>query len=390
MNYYIYNIDEYQPLEQGNEFAPTWPFRIAVSGSSDSGKTTMIINLLMGDKKMKEGGERYILCNDVILIGKHLDEPKWGIVKDFYNHLAEEGEDVSFNVILPSEIPDPADFNPKRFTVVIFEDLVNEPKKVQEQIASYFTHGRHSNISPIYVSQRFFGIPKIIRENVTYISLHRGAGSLADVKRIISLYTEHSNRIAPVIDDLTLKKEFIIFDLRRPKDDPLSIRIRWDTSLSSNLNDPSLEGPESSLISEVNGNDINDNSKFNSYGQKVLAEAKANGTLISLAKNMPSPEGRKKLLAKGVWVKNGITWAKYIYREVYGIKEKNIGPGFITFYSQTNSTSTYSKRYQELLSLRPLEHKELIEGLNILLWLFEKQAIDKKTYISGIQEIGNF
>ena len=41
-----------------------------VSGSSDSGKTTMIINLLMGNKKIKEDGERYILCNDVVLIGK--------------------------------------------------------------------------------------------------------------------------------------------------------------------------------------------------------------------------------------------------------------------------------------------------------------------------------
>ena len=158
----MYNVDEYQPLEQGNEFAPTWPFRMAVSGSSDSGKTTMLMNLLMGNKQMKEDGERYILCNDVLLIGKHLDEPKWGIVKDFYKSLAKEGEDVSFKALPFTEIPDIEEFDSSRSTVVIFEDLMNTPKKIQERIADYFSSGRHNNISPIYVSQRFFLIPKTI------------------------------------------------------------------------------------------------------------------------------------------------------------------------------------------------------------------------------------
>ena len=85
------------------------------------------------------------------------------------------------------------------------------------------------------MSQRFFLIPKTIRENLTYISLHRGSGNLLDLKRIISPYIEHSENLVPVIDDLTLKKEFIIFDLRRSKDDLLSIRVQWDTSLRSIL-----------------------------------------------------------------------------------------------------------------------------------------------------------
>ena len=115
---------------------------------------------------------------------------------------------------------------------------MNMPKKIQERIADYFSSGRHSNISPIYVNQRFFLIPKTVRENATHISLHRGAGSLLDIKRIISQYTDQSQQnesLVPVIDDLTLKKEFIIFDLRRSKIDPLSIWVRWDTSLRSIL-----------------------------------------------------------------------------------------------------------------------------------------------------------
>src|SRR5215211_4441485 len=140
MEYYIRNADEYKANSlQGNEFAPAWPFRMILSGSSDSGKTTMLMNLLMGNKEIKEDGERYVLCNDVVLIGKHLDEPKWMIVRDFYNELAEAGEDVSFRALSPNEIPDIEEFDPNRATVVIFEDLMNMPKKIQEQIADYFS-----------------------------------------------------------------------------------------------------------------------------------------------------------------------------------------------------------------------------------------------------------
>ena len=133
MEYYVQHVDEYsEDPRQGNKFAPAWPFRLLVSGSSDSGKTTMIMNLLMGNKKIKEDGKRYILCNDVVLIGKHLDEPKWGIVRDFYNELAEEDEDVSFTSLpaTAEAIPDVEDFDPNRATVVVFEDLMNMPRKI--------------------------------------------------------------------------------------------------------------------------------------------------------------------------------------------------------------------------------------------------------------------
>ena len=162
MDFYIRDVDEYsKDLRQGNKFAPEWSFRMGVSGNSDSGKTTMLMNLLMGNKNIKEDGERYICCDDVVLIGKFLHEPKWIIVRDFFNELANKGEDVSFRALSPLEIPDVEEFDPNRATVVIFEDLMNMPKKIQERIADYFSSGRHSNVSPIYVSQRFFLIPKL-------------------------------------------------------------------------------------------------------------------------------------------------------------------------------------------------------------------------------------
>jgi hypothetical protein len=357
MDYHIWHADEYPGhSKQGNKFAPKWPFRLLVSGSSDSGKTTMIMNLLMGNKKIKEDGERYILCDDVVLIGKHLDEPKWNIVKNFFDELAKEGEDVSFKAFPATEIPDIEDFDSSRATVVIFEDLMNVSNKIQKCIADYFSSGRHSNISSIYVSQRYFLTHKTIRENVNYTSLHRGAGSLSDIKRIVSQFTEHSDRIVPVIDDITRKKEFIVFDHRRPRDDPLSVRIRWDTSFWMALKQTS----SSKIVNKDNSDTISDNldhgssmildnsdsisdhpssildhpkqsSKFNPWGRKLLKDAKINGTLIDIAKNMPSPADRKKMMSRDAQVKNSIDWAKYVYREAFDMRDKTLGPDWVKF-----------------------------------------------------------
>ena len=402
MDLYLRDVDEYtKNSRQGNKFAPVQPFRLAVSGSSDSGKTTMIMNLLMGDKKIKEDGERYIPCNDVVLIGKFLNEPKWCIVRDFYNKLAEEGEDVSFRTYSPSDTPDVEEFDPSRSTVVVFEDIMNMPKKIQERIADYFSSGRHSNISPIYVSQRFFLIPKTIRENVTYISLHRGAGNLSDIKRIISQYTDQAESLAPVIDDLTLKKEFIIFDLRRSRTDPLSIRVRWDTSLRSIIDDhrsskmvqeSSQSGVESvNILSEQSKSE---SQKFSIYGQNVVAKEAEKGTLVEFARNMPNSKERKKLLADGIKAKNSDIWARYVFREAYGIDSKDLGPEWIKFSEQLKNNSkpsitkeTQLSRYIELLASQPLDDKKLIEGHEILLWLFSNGYIDQKTYKAGINEL---
>jgi len=406
MDYFIYNIDEYQPLPLGNEFAPTWPFRMVVVGSSDSGKTTMIMNLLMGNKKAKENGERYILCNDIVLIGKYLNEPKWKIVEDFYNELSET-EDVSFTKIHPSEIPDTEEFNSERSTVVVFEDLMNLSKKIQERICDYFTGGRHNNISSIYVSQRFFAIPKTIRDNITYISLHIGGGSLSDIRKIIKQYSEFSDSIVTVIDDLRLKREFIIFDLRRSKLDPLSIRVRWDTPLSS-INSESQNDIRTMNVISVS-------SKFSQYGQKVISEAKKNDSLIEFAKNMPSPKERKLLLAKGIHTKNSEIWAKYVFREAFGIEDKDLGPDWIKFSAQlkNNYTSNLTELpnnydhsiveqqsghdimdkesqllyYNQLLKKHPLDDENIIEGCKTLLWLFSNGHIDRKIFLIGVKEL---
>jgi len=173
MKYVIFAVDEVKPSKkyQGDPHAPAWPFRIIVAGASNSGKTNMILNLLVMNKfyymfrkkKSSKIGERNVKCDDVILCGHHLNEPKYGIVRNFYKYLAQDKskpyyEDITFSTLTPDKIPDPKKFNVKRSKLTIFEDVCSDPPAIQKKIIPYFSRGRHENISSIYVSQKFHRI----------------------------------------------------------------------------------------------------------------------------------------------------------------------------------------------------------------------------------------
>src|SRR5436190_18227465 len=120
--FFVYNMDESSshPLKQTDPLTPTWPFRMLVAGGSGSGKTNHVVNLLMGDKLKRlyykqKGGRRYIPSDDIVLIGKHLNEPKWEHVRQFYEYLSEDPqdpcyEDVTFTAMGPEDMPKVNDF----------------------------------------------------------------------------------------------------------------------------------------------------------------------------------------------------------------------------------------------------------------------------------------
>ncbi|GET63344.1 hypothetical protein GLOIN_2v1786115 [Rhizophagus irregularis DAOM 181602=DAOM 197198] len=221
MEFFVYNVDEIprKSLDRmkGNKYSPDWPFRLLVTGGSHSKK-----------------GNRYIKNDHLILVRKHA-EPKWELVKNAFHIFANSPdpyrENISFQTIKAEKIPDISKFSPKGSTVIVFEDLCAELKKIQEHIVPYFISGRHQNISPIYVTQKYQAVPKIIRENISHLVMFRGSGSREDICRVVRQYTDDLKKASKIIDKHLRNQNFIVFDFTKAIDNPLAIRLGWDTPL---------------------------------------------------------------------------------------------------------------------------------------------------------------
>src|SRR6185295_11852741 len=206
-----------------------------------------------------------------------------------------------------------------------------------------------------------------------------------------------------------LQREFVVFDLRRSKSDPLSIRVRWNTSLRSILDQSNIDQKCKSIDSRViqvlsntkpTYGRTDDHSKFTSYGQKAVSEAKKAGQLVKFARNFPSPAERKVLLIASIQgkVKNSDIWTRYVFREAYGIESKDLGDDWKKFISEVRrnipleegstshelSPTKLFAQYKKITLTLPLSDEKIIEGIEILLQLFSKGCADRKTLQLGI------
>ena len=72
----------------------------------------------------------------------------------------------------PEEILDTSEYPSNNRKVVVFDDLVNAPDRIQSKIANHWTDGRHHGISPIYLSQSYYDVPQKIRLNCSHMILY--------------------------------------------------------------------------------------------------------------------------------------------------------------------------------------------------------------------------
>jgi len=160
----IYNYDVGgNDKKPDHPLMPGHPFRLLMVGGSGSGKTNVLVNMLMN----------YLVYDRVYIYTKHMHQEKYQLLKNFYSSI-EENPEVKKIIdpplfVMKENIKDMVpleSMDPKIRNVIVFDDFVVDRK--QDKMIDAFIRGRHSNASVIYLSQSYFSTPKDIRLNCSH------------------------------------------------------------------------------------------------------------------------------------------------------------------------------------------------------------------------------
>ena len=161
-----YRVSEVEPI--------TFPFRLFISGSSQSGKTTFALNLLQS-------------------IEQHVDHIQY-YHPDYLSDLPMSWHEtlatsISYRAGLPN-MDELCSLQPK--TVLVIDDLYEESVRSQAIDYLFRVLSGKRNLSVIIMSQRYFGSGKYamnIRNNVNYLTLMRNVDATlnARVARMLNL-----------------------------------------------------------------------------------------------------------------------------------------------------------------------------------------------------------
>jgi len=188
------------------------PFRMLVVAASGGFKTTFFLNYL---NLVPNTFSKLIICN------KAIEEPIYDYLKD------ELKGNVLFYTL--KNMPDMKtlckDKEDDEQYLVIFDDVVCDlPKDGHPTINSFFIAGRKYGISMMFLSQSYFKVNTLIRQNLSHLILLKLSGK-RDLSMILSDYTlsvsqktlkemykdATSEECQPLIVDITtnnIKKKF--------------------------------------------------------------------------------------------------------------------------------------------------------------------------------------
>ncbi len=230
--------------KQTNHFLLPDSIRALLVGHPNCGKSTLMYNLLL-----RPGFMNY---DNLLVFGNSLQQIEYRIIHAaFEKKLSKEQIDVIFknqdkvnknggplSVIQDydgecrgkitvsfytscKDIPDPSSLDPKLRNLILFDDCMEGE---QSKISTYYTRGRHNNISSFYITQSYFKIPRQgIRLNVNFLILFRQSNR--DMQNIYHDHVSHDGIPFEIfIRDFCVKSwdlgphNFICIDLTKTKD----------------------------------------------------------------------------------------------------------------------------------------------------------------------------
>jgi ABC-type dipeptide/oligopeptide/nickel transport system ATPase component len=145
------------------------PFRMCIVAPSGSGKTNFLVNLISIFSANKG------TFQSITIITRNKDEP-------LYRWISQKSDQIVIKEGL-SNTPPLDKFDKELNHLVVWDDLVLA--KDLSMVENYYIRARKLNVSVIFISQSFFKIPKIIRNNCSYMVLLKLSGN-REVNLILS------------------------------------------------------------------------------------------------------------------------------------------------------------------------------------------------------------
>jgi hypothetical protein len=137
------------------------PFRMVIVAPSGSGKTNFLINLI---HLFSSGKGTFATIH---IITRNKDEP-------LYKWVQGKSDAIIIKEGL-TNTPKLDDFDKDVNHLVVWDDLVLS--KDLTMVENYYIRARKLNVSVIFISQSYFKIPKVIRNNCSYMVLLKLSGN---------------------------------------------------------------------------------------------------------------------------------------------------------------------------------------------------------------------
>ena len=138
-------------------------FRLLIAGESGCGKTNTLMHILR---------QPLVYYDKIYIYTPNTHQEK---IQDFKELMEKISKKVGYPVLelkSPDEIKNTNEYSPDNRKIVVFDDVINAPERVQNKIANHWTDGRHHGISPIYLSQSYYDTPKKLRLNCSNMILY--------------------------------------------------------------------------------------------------------------------------------------------------------------------------------------------------------------------------
>ena len=171
--YKMINFDDYTNENKTNHnpkwpYIPDHPYRILIIGSSASGKTNALLNLINNQldidkiylyaKDPYEAKYQYLIKRHEEVGLDHFDD------HEAFIEYSNDMQDVYKNI---------EDYNPgkEHKILIVFDDMIADMinnKKLNPIVTELFIRGRKLNISIVFIMQSYFKVLKDVRLNSTH------------------------------------------------------------------------------------------------------------------------------------------------------------------------------------------------------------------------------